>query len=309
VEKKAPNYNIWTPLRTNNVLPEILKVVSSVFEQIPNLPLSINKIIEMATDEDSSLDKLVELVSTDPILVSNILSVVNSSYYGLNRRTDNIHLAIVLLGFKEVKRIAVKSHFSRIFFKGEMKGYSTRELWEHSYLVSICAENLTGIDDPQRRGVLLTLGLLHDIGKFALYNIGMVMKKMKITTKGLDGISPDAYLLEREELLFGVNHSIVGGLLARKWNLSDRTVSVIEYHHYPSFFGKNELPQEFEEDIAIICISDLVVSTLMKMGGDLPVPHPQFFEELGLNPSLDSIVNSELVEKIENAKKFINNIK
>ena len=78
---------LWIPMRLNDVHPEIIKVVNSIIEKIPDLPLSFNRILEKITDEDSSLEELVELVSSDPMLVSNILKVVNSSYYGLRHKT------------------------------------------------------------------------------------------------------------------------------------------------------------------------------------------------------------------------------
>ena len=64
--------HVWLPLRLNEVPPETIKVVNTVIDQIPDLPLSFNKIIELASDEDSDLGKLVELISSDPMLVSKI---------------------------------------------------------------------------------------------------------------------------------------------------------------------------------------------------------------------------------------------
>ena len=297
---------LWTPMRLNDVHQETLKVVNSIIDQIPDLPLSVNRILEKITDEDSSLEELVGLVSSDPMLVSNILKVVNSSYYGLRHKTDNLRLAIVLLGFQEVKKIVLRSGLARTLGAGKAyKGYDTRELWLHSYLVSICAETFVSEDDKQGRGVLLTLGLLHDIGKFTLYDIGMLLMKKGIKLKGMGNVAELDYLLEKEERLFGVNHNIVGRLLSKKWNLSERFISVLECHHYPSFFDISEIPTEYEKEISAISISDLIVNKFLNEKNILPEPHPHFFDLFGLNPPLESIITKDLVKKLEDAKEFV----
>ena len=315
IRKNQLNNNItseslWTPMRLNDVHQETIKVVNSIIDKIPDLPLSVSKIIEMISDEDSTLEELVEVVSSDPMLVSNILKVVNSSYYGLRHKTDNIHLAIVLLGFQEVRKIVLRSGLARALGKGKtFKGYDTRKLWLHSYLVSICAETFVSEDDKQGRGVLLTLGLLHDIGKFTLYDIGMLLIKRGIKPKGVGDMSELDYLLEKEEQLFRINHNIVGRLLAKKWNLSERFISVLECHHYPSFFGISEIPTEYEKEISAISISDLIVNKFLNEKNVLPEPHPHFFNLLGFNPPLESIITKDLVRKLKNAKEFLRLLK
>ncbi len=301
--------HIWTPIRYDEVSPEIKKVVNSVIDQVPDLPLSVNRIIEMTSDEDTNFKELVEVISSDPAIVSNILKVVNSSYYGLKKKTDNLHLAIVLLGFKEIKTVVMRSYVTRAVGAGKQyKDYDTRELWQHSYLVSVCTDKFCGEDDQQKRGVLLTLGLLHDIGKFALYNIAIQMKKRGIKPMGIGDLSESALILEKEEKLFGVNHTIVGGMLARKWNLSERFISVLECHHHPSFFDRSEIPSEFEKEISEICISDLIVNKLFYQNNSLPLPQDHFFETVGFHPPLESIIDQKLEEKLNKAKDFMSEL-
>ena len=297
---------IWVPLRPNEVPSETMKMVKTVVGQIPELPHSAHKIIEMVSKEESVLQELVEQISSDPVLVSNILKEVNSSFYGLKRKIDDLQLAVVLLGFNEVKNIAIRSCVTQSLGKGNvLEGFDTKNLWEHSYLVSVCAGTFSSEDDPQSRGTLLTLGLLHDIGKFALHMIAMVMKKRGIKPDIIGNKPQSMYILEKEEKLYGVNHNIVGGLLAKKWNLSERFISVLECHHYPSFFGISEIPEEYKEEVTAICISDLIVNMFISGKSSLPKPHKLFFEFLGINPSLEGIITDELAEKLENARKFL----
>ena len=41
------------------------------------------------------------------------------------------------------------------------------------------------------------------------------------------------------EKIWAIMDSMSGGMLARKWNLSERICNVLDYHHYPSFFAVN----------------------------------------------------------------------
>jgi len=295
----------WQPIRRENVPPQTMEIVQAVVDILPDLPLSVNKIIEMAADDNTDMGELVELVSSDPTLVSNILRIVNSSYYGLSHKTDNLRLAIVLLGFAEVRKIALKNYVSQSVGGKDSKDYDTTQLWEHSYLVSTCAEFFSSDDDQQHRGTLMTLGLLHDVSKFSLYNLALMLKEKGVQPQDIQNLSESSYLLEKEEKLFEVNHNIVGGLLAKKWNLSERFISVLEYHHFPSFFDVSELPQEYIKEIAVISISDYLVNVYSETPNILPMPAPELFEIIGLKPSPEEILTPEVVAKLDKAKSFM----
>jgi len=295
---------VWFPQCFQDIPTETRQMLSQVVDQMPELTLSVSRVIEMTEDDESNLRELVELVASDPALVSNILRVVNSSYYGLRNKTDNLHLAIVLLGYREVRQIAMHSFFRRSFGAAGTRQKYLQELWQHSYLVSICAESLAGEDDHRRRGVLLTLGLLHDIGKFVLYDIASLMRERKIA---IGGATPgnEQFLLAREERLFGVNHTVVGRLLAEKWNLSDRFAAVLQYHHSPSFYDINELPGEYLEDITTVCIADLLVHRFQGAENELPAPHAQFFALIGEQQTLDNLLTEERVDILNRAHDFV----
>ena len=295
----------WYPRRKEEVPPQTMETVQALVEKLPDLPLSVNKIIEMAADDNTDMSELVELVSSDPTLVSNILKVVNSSYYGLSHKTDNLHLAIVLLGFTEVRKIALKNYVSQTVGGKGTREYDTKELWEHSYLVSTCAEIFSPPDDQQIRGTLMTLGLMHDVSKFALYSLALMLKEKGIRPQGISNLSESSYLLEKEEKLFEVNHAIVGSLLAKKWKLSDRFISVLEYHHYPSFFDKSEFPEEYIQEIAAISISDYLVHMYSGTTNILPMPAPEFFEIAGMKSAPENILTPTVVAKLDKARNFM----
>ncbi|MFC1650268.1 HDOD domain-containing protein [Candidatus Latescibacterota bacterium] len=300
---------LWLPQDRKNLSSETLKKAKDVLDIIPQLSLYVQKIIEMAKDENVDSNKLSEVASSDPVLASKILMMVNSTYYGLSHKTDNLRLAIVLLGFDEVRNIAVQCGVMQTMGKiGGDGAYDTKQLWRHSYLVSVCAEMLLKNDDPKHKGVLMTMGILHDIGKFALNNISLMSAKKTNKPVAMINKSADTRLLESEEKIFGLNHAIIGCMLAEKWNLSGRIRDVIEYHHFPSFFGVNDINSEYIEDISTICLADFIVNRIMEGQEGLREPHQYFFDVLGLEPPIDNLITEETKSKLTAASENIDNL-
>jgi len=296
----------WVPMRAEDVDSDNLRLVTSMIDLFPNLPVHVHEILRIVSDYESNSKEVEKLASSDPVMASKILNAVNSAYYGLAKKTDNIRLAIVLLGYAEIRNIALRCGISGVMGGGgDYKGYSTRALWKHSYLVSVCAETFEENKDSDRAGILLTLGLLHDIGKFALCNAAIIMRNKRIKIKGVKSLSKSNYILEKEQELFGTNHAVVGALIAKKWGLSKKIYSTLEYHHYPSFFSIDSIPKEYVKDIAVVSISDQIVNTLEGEKNLLPEPPEAFFEMLGLKPPLKNLLTDELKNKLEKAKNFL----
>src|ERR1700690_789229 len=79
---------------------------------LPEVTVQIIKIVE---DPKSSAGQLHAIVSHDPALVTRILKVVNSSFYGLPGQVASIERAIVLLGLNGVKNLAVAASLGQMF--------------------------------------------------------------------------------------------------------------------------------------------------------------------------------------------------
>lgn len=300
----------WEPMRLDEVDHEALKTVRTFIDEMPSLPVHVHKLLKTVSDIDSKTDDIAKLAASDPAMVSKILKAVNSTYYGLSKPTSNLHMAIVLLGFNEVRKIALQAGLSNMFGDTwSYQGYDTTSLWKHSFLTSVCAEVLARRKEPKRAGELLTMGILHDVGKYSLFRLTVLMKKKGI--KPFKSISPSvgACLLEKEEAIFSINHSIVGTLLAEKWDMPKQLTTVIEYHHYPSFWDPDTIPAEALRDTALISIADYVVNYLTEDKVTVPPPRTEYFDLLGFEPTPEDLFSEELRETIEQAEQFITTMK
>src|SRR6059058_5886677 len=110
---------------------------------IATLPEVTSKIIEIVEDPKSTAAELHKIVSHDPALVTRILKVVNSAFYGLPGQIGSIERGIVLLGLNAVKNIAVAASIGQLFRGGTLcEGFAARDLWTHSIAVAVIARDL-----------------------------------------------------------------------------------------------------------------------------------------------------------------------
>src|SRR5450755_745441 len=102
---------------------EIIRKVTT----IATLPEVTVRIIKTVEDPKSSAQQLHKIVSHDPALVTRILKVVNSAFYGLPGQIGSIDRAIVLLGLNGIKNIAVAASLGQLFRGASLcEGYSAK---------------------------------------------------------------------------------------------------------------------------------------------------------------------------------------
>jgi len=137
-----------------------------------------------------------------------------------------------------------------------------------------------------------TMGLLHDIGKYFIQML-----------KPLGEGSPESPVMIGEEQQYGINHASLGSLIAKNWELSDSIVKGIEYHHYPSYFPPESIPEPYRREAFIICLSDLICKALGYGANDdekLPIRN-EYYEMFKMRPDLEENVTPRLIKEIEKA--------
>jgi HD-like signal output (HDOD) protein len=298
------NESNWKPIRLSELNPHYLRIIEEVLDRFPNLPVSVQKIMTMVYDTRSSAKEISELAISDPVLATNILKQVNSSFYSFQKKIDNLNHAIILIGFNEVRNIALHCGMAKVVSGLEVGDLiTTKDLWTHSYCVALGCDYWGKKLGRKDTGTLMTMGMVHDIGKFALFTIGIQAQRLGIKTRELGDIPSHASILEKEERLFRVNHAIVGSILARKWNLSERIYKVLEYHHYPYVFPFIDIPEQFREDVAILASSDYGINIIMGNCSSI-IPSDECFQAVGISSGKDA-TPSDLKAKVELSLNFL----
>src|SRR3954467_14621898 len=135
----AANPTTTTAAPANDLVEAAVKKVSTI-ATLPEITVQIIKTVE---DPKSNAQALHRIVAHDPALVTRVLKVVNSSFYGLPGQIASIERAIVLLGLNAVKNIAVAASLGQLFRGSKLcEGFTAKDLWTHCVSVGVVAREI-----------------------------------------------------------------------------------------------------------------------------------------------------------------------
>jgi putative nucleotidyltransferase with HDIG domain len=227
--------------------------------EIPSIPLVLIKIIQTLDADTSNAKELEELILHDPALSARILRLANSAFYSFRARVKTISHAITLLGMNVVTSLAIGINIFDTFTKGSRsEAKHINQLWTHSCGVAVLVKEIwTKRSGVQKEGEFAFLcGLLHDLGKMAFFKTypGHYSSLFAVEKSETDP-AISAYEMEN----YGVDHAMVGEMLAKQWGFPQELVSVIRKHHDPLAL---DVPM-----IRAVALADLLAKEL-KIGYD-----------------------------------------
>ena len=194
------------------VLKEIREHIQHGNFELPPIPDVMMQIAEKMNDPTISIEEIVECIS-DQILVSKILRICNSPYYGRLSHVSSLKEAVVFIGLKSLMSIVTVHAMSSFSPRNAVE---IKKVLQHCLVCGMIAREITR-DMGGNYELAFICGLLHDIGKTIL----------------LDMLGDYMLLPDAKERLIAENHAEVGYLLAEKWNFGDDIKEIIRYHHTP----------------------------------------------------------------------------
>jgi HD-like signal output (HDOD) protein len=84
-----------------------LTVSPDVLAGIPALPAAVSKVLEETGKDEPDARVLTKAIESDAGLASKMLTLVNSPYYGLNGTVSNLGQAVVMVGMRQVRNVAL----------------------------------------------------------------------------------------------------------------------------------------------------------------------------------------------------------
>ncbi len=213
---------------TQRATPEI---TLSHLDTLPTLSAVAVRLLQVTADADSSAADVVQTLKGDQSLTARILQLANSPIMGARSKVTTLERAVVLLGFKAVRNVAlaVKVFEALPPGTGRAARFDPAEFWKHSLGVASAAQRLARARpelkvDPDEAFVA---GLLHDLGKVAL-NAVFPKAYERIVTRAEE---TRADIADCERAVLGVDHTVAGRHLAKRWGLPDELQEVIWLHH------------------------------------------------------------------------------
>jgi HD-like signal output (HDOD) protein len=214
------------------------RLVLQRLEELPPMPQIVLRAREIMADQTAGISDLVALLQNDQSIVTKVLRLSNSAYYGLSGKISTVQHAAVLLGQKTLSEVITMAGVSDLMGK-ELPGYGmdSGDLWRHSLAVGFGAQLLAERIKPQLSNDAFVAGLIHDGGKIILDEY-VLQRKEEFETYMADG---EQTYLEAEKDLMGIDHCEIAADICKKWLLPDAIHHPIRWHHNPSRSGGSEL--------------------------------------------------------------------
>lgn len=228
-------YEYLLPAETNSCgeeslsLPQklVLGVVRDKMQQtelrsqvVPRLPMIIPKLLRSLRDPDSSARDYVKIINKDPAMSAAVVKLANSAYFNpTDGHIGNIERAVVKLGISGLRSVLSAAVMQPIIQQDSpYHSHTGKRLWQHSLLCAVACEQIA-----QSRGLepfkIYLLGLVHDIGKIALY--GSLCKEFQLN--GDQQPSQAAFLpLMRNQSAY------VSYCIAQDWQLPEELVLALQ---------------------------------------------------------------------------------
>jgi putative nucleotidyltransferase with HDIG domain len=205
-------------------------LLKQYLDSFPVLPETVMRLMTVVGDPESSRQDVVEAILPDPSLCLSVLKIANSALFGRPKKVDTMRMAVTILGFNEVQRIALTKALLNSFSKiPRQHKPAVDRFWTHSFVAGMAARTIA-LDLKVAPDLAFMGGLIHDIGKLIMLETFAVDYSPE---EWMTKIS-DEEVLSDELNMFSFTHDIVGGQLLRKWLFPDSLISAVASHHRPS---------------------------------------------------------------------------
>lgn len=253
------------------------------------MPLVATRIIDLLEDKETTVEQLEEVVVTDQALTGRLIRLANSAEYAFGRPSATAREAILLLGFLQVRNIALTASLTSMF-RHRVTGDSAFDpdlFWSHSLTVAVAAEAVATATRSARRSDAFTAGILHDIGRLLLRQ----QFPTEFEQAGRLAMESGMSLEQAEAKLIGYSHDEVGGALAEQWRFPAALVDAIARHHDP------RLTIESDRLAGVIAVCDELVRSEGMLCGfydppSQPQRSPEMEEIVGLMGGMDRVLSN-----------------
>jgi len=217
--------------RTKAAPGERLAAAFDAVEKFPVLMESRARVMRAATAETARVSEVIEAVESDVGLAIAALRFANRSS-GVAGSVGSIPEAVDVLKPSGILAIAGTSPVFDFFESNGSRDMRPERFRVHALATQQAGDEIGRTVGWESRDELAAATLLHDVGRLVICNLHPGDRSH------FDAVAkaPEQRLREERERL-GIDHALVGGVLARRWNLPPHIAVAIERHHAPDADG------------------------------------------------------------------------
>jgi len=252
------------------------KVVSSF--QIPVKPEILSNIQNLMAETEPDIDEISQLISRDVGLSASILKIINSPFYGMNRRISEIKQAVMMLGLKTISGL-VTALLLKASFQGEAS-ISLERFWDDAEDVANAMSYIGNqVKNELPIDMLYSIGLFHDCG-IPLLALKYPNYKEVLMAANQQNIASIAL----EEKNYLTNHAVLGYYVASSWHLPKYICHLIAQHHDLDYLKHNKDPRS-QLSYAVLKIAENMIDNVKRQQNspDWEIVKDDALETVGLS--------------------------
>lgn len=201
-------------------------------QELAALPQVVFRIMEMTATEAAGAGELEKAIVVDPAFSAKVLTMANSAHFALPRKVSSIKEAVMFIGLRQVRQMAMAiGVFDMFLGKTDKESIRRRTWWRHSVDTAMVAKGVAGMFNVDENEAY-TCGLLHLIGKTILDRSNPTQYE-KVMTLLDRGVPP----WQAETVIFGCDHRDIALACAEKWGFPDSLVKGLSYYVKPGDHG------------------------------------------------------------------------
>jgi putative nucleotidyltransferase with HDIG domain len=245
-----------------------LTAAFEALEAFPALAESRNRILQLFTQDQPSPAEVVAAVESDVALAVAVLRLANQAEGKTHGKVDSVVKGVEVLSPETVHALAGRARTFDFFERTGVWDATPEQFRLHALATQRAADRLASELNYGYSDRLMVTAMLHDIGKLVLIHAYPGYPDQVHA----DARTPEERL-QRERRELGVDHALVGGVLARRWGMPKTLASTIERHH----------ADDAPEEAAYVRLADM----LAHYGQGGPVSPAQLLKaarQIGMNP-------------------------
>jgi len=201
--------------------------ITDKLKQIPPLSPEVLDILNLINaNEDLEFSLLEKKIIQHTGLTAKILSLANSSFFGMSGEINNVKEACLVLGINTIRNLVLSSAVMGRFKDDYGNNLDFKKIWRHGVATAAAAKMYSKALGFNEDTAFIS-GLLHDIGKMVIdYYIPDIYKNVVEYKNNEDCPFNDA-----EQKILDTDHSEIGALVCENWKLPVDICSAIRSHH------------------------------------------------------------------------------
>jgi HD-like signal output (HDOD) protein len=285
----------------NMDVDSLAKRIASDIDVLSDLPSPSPVVARLSAtlgDDDVEVRTIEAIIGQDPVVAGKVIHAANAAAYASHTPTASIRAALLRLGVIRVRRLAMLFGLFNAY-----PGPRVPEgFWQHSLAVAqltdLVVQHMTAGGNANPDEVFIA-GLLHDLGLLVLAT--HYPREYRAIREA--AAEEDKPLDEVEDAVMGIDHGMIGEILAAHWMLPRPACAAIRAHHRIDLAGPDYRQNALIVHLAeAACghaqLADIGEGVLLRLDDPAVV-------ELGIGPESLAVILAEAQVQAERAAELI----